>query len=346
MYGSNMGNLYVGMNSGSGWTYIDTLIGQQQNSGTDTFRLRTVPLSGATGVTRIKFIGERGSSFESDMSIDDVMITNGGSTNPGCATPTNFAQVASSCTSVDLDWTGTGNGSLLEYGPAGFTLGTGMTAFGTQPFTVAGLNPNTAYDFWVADTCGLTSDTSGFAGPLTLTTPNQPTPNITFSWIQSSTTLTEAMVDFDASSILGATGYYWNFGNGASDSNAVAMATYLQNGTYSVLLRVFNDCGSSDTIFDVTIGGISLLEQDLGNRIEVFPNPTNGQFRVLLESNRKRDFEFELIDMQGRRIRQQSLQNVQGKQEVLFDLTDFAQGVYLLRISSEGAHTLRSIQRN
>ena len=346
MYGSNMGNLYVGMNSGSGWTYIDTLIGQQQNSGTDTFRLRTVPLSGATGVTRIKFIGERGSSFESDMSIDDVMITNGGSTNPGCATPTNFAQVASSCTSVDLDWTGTGNGSLLEYGPAGFTLGTGMTAFGTQPFTVAGLNPNTAYDFWVADTCGLTSDTSGFAGPLTLTTPNQPTPNITFSWIQSSTTLTEAMVDFDASSILGATGYYWNFGNGASDSNAVAMATYLQNGTYSVLLRVFNDCGSSDTIFDVTIGGISLLEQDLGNRIEVFPNPTNGQFRVLLESNRKRDFEFELIDMQGRRIRQQSVQNVQGKQEVLFDLTEFAQGVYLLRISSEGAHTLRSIQRN
>jgi hypothetical protein len=96
----------------------------------------------------------------------------------------------------------------------------------------------------------------------------------------------------------------------------------------------------------VTIGGISLLEQDLGNRIEVFPNPTNGHFRVLLESNRKRDFEFELIDMQGRRIRQQNVQNVQGKQEVLFNLTDFAQGVYLLRISSEGAHTLRSIQRN
>ena len=59
MYGATMGNLYVGINSGSGWTYIDTLIGQQQTSGTDTFRLRTVPLAGATGVTRIKFIGEK-----------------------------------------------------------------------------------------------------------------------------------------------------------------------------------------------------------------------------------------------------------------------------------------------
>ena len=38
------------------------------------------------------------------MSIDDVMITNGGSTNPGCALSTNFAQVAASC--PQWIWTG------------------------------------------------------------------------------------------------------------------------------------------------------------------------------------------------------------------------------------------------
>jgi hypothetical protein len=219
-------------------------------------------------------------------------------------------------------------------------------AFGTQPYSISGLTAATAYDFWVADTCGITNDTSAYAGPFTFTTPNQPTPALVFTWNQVSTTATDADVDFDASGTTGGVTYYWDFGNGATDSSATPTATYTQNGVYSVILRSFNECGSSDTIFDVTVAGISLLEQDLGNSIELFPNPTAGEFRVIIESDRNRDFQFELLDLQGRVIEQSSVTDLRGRNEVGFDLTDFAQGVYVLRITSEGASTIRRVYRH
>lgn len=345
MYGATMGNLYVAMNEGSGWTYLDTIVGQQQTAGSDTFLLRTVPLTGATGVVRIKFLGERGSSFTGDISIDDISVTNGGSTTPPCAAPTNLSTASLSCTSADLDWDGTGNGSLIQYGAAGFTPGTGTMAFGTQPYTVSGLMPNTAYDFWVADTCGITNDTSAYAGPFTFTTPDQPTPTISFSWAQIATTATDADVEFDASATSGLL-VYWDFGNGSMDTGNVVTSTFNQNGPYFVTVTAVNECGISDSVFEINVNGISLLEQQLGSSIELFPNPTSGEFRVIIESQRERDFNFELIDFQGRVIDTRSENNIRGHQEIKFDLSSYAEGLYMLRISSEGASMVRRIRRD
>lgn len=346
MYGATMGNLYIGANNGSGWTYLDTIAGQQQTAGSDTFRLRTVALTGMSGVVRIKFLAERGSSFTGDISIDDVSVTNGGSTTPPCAMPTNLSTSALSCTAADLDWDGTGNGSLIQYGPAGFTPGTGTMAFGTQPYSISGLMPNTSYDFWVADTCGATNDTSAYAGPFTFTTPNQPTPAIDVNWVQVATTATSADVEMDASGTTGGVSYSWDFGNGSTDTGAVVVATFSQNGPYFVTLTVENECGISDTIIEVNVTGISLLEQELGGSIQLFPNPTSGEFRVVIEDARSRDFQFELIDFQGRVIERRQEDDLRGRQEIRFDLSSYAEGLYMLRISSEGASMVKRIRRD
>ena len=74
MYGANMGNLYVQVDSGAGYITVDSIVGQQQTADTDPWQLRMVSLTAYTGNLTIRFLGITGTGFESDMAIDDIEI--------------------------------------------------------------------------------------------------------------------------------------------------------------------------------------------------------------------------------------------------------------------------------
>jgi len=59
-------------------------------------------------------------------------------------------------------------------------------------------------------------------------------------------------VDF-ANTSLGATGYFWDFGDGQTSTLSEPLHSYSAPGTYSISLTATNDCGSSDTIILVQI---------------------------------------------------------------------------------------------
>jgi PKD repeat protein len=512
MYGASMGNLYVQINDGSGWTTLDTLAGQQQTAGSDSFLLRVVPLTGYAGIVSIKFLGERGSNFYSDMAIDEIsVVTNG---NPNCPTPqlvsdstycttavmnwvsgsgssfceygpagftpgtgtivnnavsplvisglnlntaydyyvydicnggtdTSFAALgafttnagpvaafnfgvnqgtvafdgsistgtnswswdfgdgnsgtgampthtflsngsynvtlvvtdstcgitdtlvqvvnitnvatcpqpsglftgAVECDSAVISWTSISGASLIEYGPAGFTPGTGNQLSATSPFVLTGLNAGQSYEYWIADVCAATSDTSGFSGPIAFATPTAPVPTVNASFVLSSVTMTQATVDFDASNSLNGSSYNWDFGNATGANVPAPTATYLQNGTYFVQLTVANGCGSADTIIEVTIAGISVDEEELASSLNIFPNPTKDVVNVVIENPSTNDYSVELIDALGQLIEVQSVQDARGHTELRFDLSTRAQGVYLLRVRTGEAAITRRITR-
>ncbi|MDZ7846552.1 MAG: hypothetical protein U5L96_07170 [Owenweeksia sp.] len=72
---------------------------------------------------------------------------------------------------ADLSFTGGGaSDHNVQYGPSGFSLGTGMMMNLTSSFVnIAGLSANTAYDVYVRDSCGV-GDVSNWSGPLSFTT--------------------------------------------------------------------------------------------------------------------------------------------------------------------------------
>ena len=76
---------------------------------------------------------------------------------PTCPKPTQVHAANVTTTSVELGWTenGTATSWVIEYGPAGFTVGSGteVTA-NANPFTVSGLSASTIYDFYVKADCG------------------------------------------------------------------------------------------------------------------------------------------------------------------------------------------------
>lgn len=87
---------------------------------------------------------------------------------PTCPEPTDLTSNNLSLTETEVGWTETGTSTVwnIEYGPAGFTPGTGtlVTGVTTNPFVLTGLVSDTDYDFYVQAECDPTN-LSSFAGP-------------------------------------------------------------------------------------------------------------------------------------------------------------------------------------
>jgi len=174
--GNNIDQLEVDVFSGGSWTTeltIDASGYTLQASPADAWQEGVVDLTSYVGDTiKLRFVAYRASTFgfnslTGDWAIDDIEVDNA----PTCLPPTVLATTANTTTSVTLSWT-TGGASnwQVEYGPVGFTPGSGtIVAATTNPYTVTGLSAATYYDFYVRDSCGAT-DVSDWTGPITAAT--------------------------------------------------------------------------------------------------------------------------------------------------------------------------------
>ncbi len=170
MFGALINQLEVEVNNGTGWTVVDTIVGQQQANSTAPWLEEIVDLSAYAGDTvLIRFTGTRNTGFQNqiDIAIDDVDIHE----KPNCPKPSALATGATTSTSIEVLWTtGGATNWHIEYGAVGFTPGTGTTVVATtNPFIVTGLTPNTGYDFYVRDCCAVGS-VSAWEGPISDTT--------------------------------------------------------------------------------------------------------------------------------------------------------------------------------
>ena len=86
---------------------------------------------------------------------------------PSCPAPTAQTESNITATSADLGWTSTASTWNIEWGPTGFTQGSGtmITGTTTNPYPLSGLTASTTYDWYVQAGCGST-----WTGPSTFTT--------------------------------------------------------------------------------------------------------------------------------------------------------------------------------
>jgi len=111
-----------------------------------------------------------GSGAQPPAAIDNIHISVAACLQPSALTADSIAPGA-----ARLRWTENGAASAwnIEYGPAGFTPGTGtLVPVSANPYLLNGLNPETAYSYYVQADCG--ADSSAWAGPFNFTTLCQP----------------------------------------------------------------------------------------------------------------------------------------------------------------------------
>ncbi|MBK6444660.1 MAG: T9SS type A sorting domain-containing protein [Bacteroidetes bacterium] len=117
--------------------------------------------------------------------------------------------------------------------------------------------------------------------------------------------------------------------------------TVTNSGVYSVTVQDANGCFNSDTInvtIFVGIDGISALDH-----FRIFPNPAHNKVSVELASAKSTDITIKLMDAQGRILMTDLIKNVSSTQQLSYDLSDFAKGVYFFRLSSESGISMHRL---
>ena len=94
---------------------------------------------------------------------------------PTCPQPTNFSLIQANNTTAQVEWIagGTETQWQIEYGPQGFTPGSGTSVIVTaNPYTITGLTANSFYQAYIQGIC-TPGDTSYFTPPVAWNTYNQ-----------------------------------------------------------------------------------------------------------------------------------------------------------------------------
>jgi hypothetical protein len=87
-----------------------------------------------------------------------------------CEAPVNPAMLSSNGNSATLGWSGDADAWRIQWGPVGFTLGTGVQISNVvgNTRTISGLAPSTNYEFYIRAECGF--GTSIYVGPFPFST--------------------------------------------------------------------------------------------------------------------------------------------------------------------------------
>lgn len=89
---------------------------------------------------------------------------------PACSVPSGAMATAMGTDSIYVQWTTTAYSTTVEYGPAGFTPGTGMSmTVQVDSLFLTGLTAGTAYDIYLQDSCA-TGTLSTVVGPISAST--------------------------------------------------------------------------------------------------------------------------------------------------------------------------------
>ncbi len=254
-----------------------------------------------------------------------------------CPVP-NAVVFTDQCTSVQLNWTGADT-SVVEYGPAGYLLGTGTRLMAYQnSAVVSGLSSGQEYDFRVADYCARCGDTTDFSAPVEVISAGGMVPQInSVNDVLVALTLVDAEMNFTADADPHGAEYYWDFGNGNQDTGASVFEVYTMGGLYTIQLRVQNACGTQDTTFSIYIP-ISADEFALTQKIKAFPNPVG----TVLHLESVDAATYLLISPTGQILERGVLS---AQTEHRLSMEHLAPGVYGIQISTDrGRETLRVVK--
>jgi hypothetical protein len=157
-------SLFVLLSTDGGATFSRPLL-RLGSAALPNFRTESLPLTTSSTTAVVRFMA-RSDNGTTDIGFDNVRIA----ATSTCLAPGGLQVGSITSTGASISWTGAGGPYNLEFGPTGFTPGSGTTVSNltASPYTLSGLTGFTTYDVYVTQICagGQTST----AGPLTFTT--------------------------------------------------------------------------------------------------------------------------------------------------------------------------------
>lgn len=272
--------------------------------------------------------------------------------------------------SSNVSWTVTSGAAWITVSPASgsnngtitatYTANTGgTTRVGTITVTNGTLSQNVTVTQLGASTCSNDSETANNART---TAPTIALNTDKYSQIGSSTdvdywkftlgatttitmTLNNLPADFDLKLLRSNGGTLNTSQNAGTTSETITRS--LNSGTYYAYVYGYSGAFSTSQCYILRVatpGGLSAPDNEIEltkevNEVAIFPNPTTGFTTVRLPNENAASVE--VYDQMGR-----LMQRLEGSYDIQLDLSNYANGVYMVKVNHEGSVTVNRIVLN
>ncbi len=266
-----------------------------------------------------------------------------------CPSPSSLSATQITQTNATLSWvTGGASNWGLEYGLSGFPLGSGIRISTTTPsYTVSGLTPGRSYQFYVRDSCGV-GHVSSWAGPHTFRTLGCLAPTGLKLDIITEITATVSWTSGGASN--------WNIeygpinfplGSGIFLYNVSSPRTLRglkPNTFYDVYVQDSCNVGNvSNWTGPLSVKTIIGIDELLERSFRIYPNPSEGVFKLEFSSSLGEDMEIRITNMMGQIVLEDEIESFSGSYRKRLEMGAYRSGVYLLQLITERATVNRRI---
>lgn len=125
----------------------------------------------------------------------------------------------------------------------------------------------------------------------------------------------------------------WDFGDGNNSTETNPTHTYSASGMYEVSLVVSNFCGADTFTQSFTVIATSRTPLPDLSALAIYPNPNNGQFQILIQTEASKTLEITLLNLVGKPLLQQKHQLLAGRSNLRLDMGEIPSGIYMMRVS-------------
>jgi len=268
----------------------------------------------AAGVYNVKLMA----SDSGCSTVDSVSVT----ASVCCAVQSNFTFAPNPpCKNDTVTFTGTSSGNPTTFNWLINGNSAGTTPNLTQVFTSGGIFSVSLItgDSNCSDTMSVSVNVAG--------------PDAAFGTIESAI-LTITFNDSSSNAV----SWFWEFGDGATDTIQNPVHTY-SYGTYIVCLTVTDSSGCKDSVCESVDAFYESLELLNIPKTLIFPNPVSAQIvTIVCESNMH---EIKLFDAAGRLLVRE---DGNGSRHLLFSIGIESSGIYFLKIETEKGQLNRILE--
>lgn len=139
-----------------------------------------------------------------------------------------------------------------------------------------------------------------------------------------------------------ATSYAWNFGDGFTSGDKEPVHTYAAAGTYEVSLIAVNACGRDTMINTITVTAVGINNTVNAKNVAVYPNPNSGKFNIDFQLDLRDEVTVRIVNLNGQTVYSKNIGSTSAE-NLSIDLSDFAAGVYTLKVEGENTQITKKI---
>jgi uncharacterized protein (TIGR02145 family) len=127
--------------------------------------------------------------------------------------------------------------------------------------------------------------------------------------------------------------YEWN--TGTTSPRVELQGVELGSGKHTIWVMVTdtNNCTNTDTLQITVLFPTTVPQLESDRNIMIYPNPGSGKYSVRLRTHEGEKISYVLTDQSGNILMIKEISNVKANEQFELDMSQFSDGIYLIRIS-------------